>query len=166
MTIQPLLQAIYDWQLSDAIRLSEAAFPWLECIHVLSICLVVGMISIVDLRLLGVHAHTPSVRVLERQALPIVWVSFAMAAASGAAMFASNATGYAKNPDFQYKMALLVLVFVNMLFFHVVGRRRLTEWDEAPQVPIIARLAGLLSLMIWIAVVFFGRRIGFTLSPF
>lgn len=166
MSIQPFLQAIYDWPLSDAIRQSESAFPWLECIHVLAISLVVGLISIVDLRLLGVRAHTPSVRVLEKQALPIVWAAFLMAAVSGAALFASNATGYAKNPDFQVKMALLVLVFLNMVFFHVVGRRRLTEWDEAQHVPAIAKFAGLISLLTWIAIVFFGRRIGFTLSPF
>ena len=49
MTLQPLFQAIYDWSLSDAIRQNAIAFPAIECVHVLAICLVVGFITVVDL---------------------------------------------------------------------------------------------------------------------
>jgi hypothetical protein len=162
----PLFTAIYDWPVADAIRQNEFAFPVIECLHVLSICSVVGIISIVDLRLLGLRAHTPRIRTLLGQLIPIVWGAFVLAAISGGLLFASNATGYAKNFDFQVKMALMVLAFLNMLAFHIVGRTRLAAWDEAERLPVAARLSGGVSLLLWIAVVVFGRQIGFTLMPF
>ena len=39
--------------LADAIRENDLLFPLIESVHVLSICLVVGSILVVDLRLLG-----------------------------------------------------------------------------------------------------------------
>ena len=40
------------------------------------------------------------------------------------------------------------------------------HWDLDPSVPFAAKLAGGLSLLFWLAVVFFGRAIGFTLGIF
>ncbi len=166
MTLEPILTAIYDWPVSDIIRQTEYAFPLLECLHVLAICIVVGFISIVDLRLLGVRAHTPSVKALLGQTLPVVWGAFVLAVISGGLLFASNATGYARNFDFRVKMLLLVLVFLNMLVFHLLGQKRLGEWDAARKTPVGARVSGALSLLLWIGIVGFGRNIGFTLAPF
>jgi hypothetical protein len=166
VTLQPFLQAIYDLPLADAIRENELAFPAIECVHVLAVCLVVGFVTVVDLRLLGLPAHKRSVIALHREMLPLVWIAFVCAAVSGALLFISNATGYAKNFDFQVKMALLVLAFFNMVVFHVVGQRRISEWHEHPATPKIAKLFGALSLLLWIGVVIFGREIGFTLAPF
>ena len=162
----PVFTTIYDWSISDAIRQNEYAFPAIECVHVLAISAVVGIITIVDLRLLGVRAHTPRIRTLLGQLIPIVWGAFLLAAISGLLLFASNATGYAKNPDFQVKMALMLLAFLNMLAFHIIGRNRLAAWDEAERLPPGARLSGAVSLLLWIAIVYFGRQIGFTLMPF
>lgn len=166
MNLQPILERIYDWTVADSIRQSEYAFPAIECVHVLSICTVVGIIAIVDLRLIGVRAHTPRLTVLLRQLIPIVWGSFVLAAVSGGLLFASNAPGYAKNFDFQVKMALLALAFLNMLAFHVIGGRRLAAWDEADRPPLAARISGVISLLLWIGVVGFGRHVGFSLLPF
>jgi len=166
MKLQPILERIYNWSVADSIRQSEYAFPAIECVHVLSICSVVGIIAIVDLRLFGLRAHTPRLTVLLRQLIPIVWGSFVLAAASGGLLFASNATGYGRNFDFQVKMALLVFAFLNMLVFHVIGGRRLAAWDEAERPPLAARVSGVVSLLLWIGVVAFGRHVGFSLRPF
>jgi len=166
MTLEPILTAIYDWPLSDAIRQTEYAFPLLECIHVLAICIVVGFISIVDLRLLGLPAHARSVKALLGQTLPVVWGAFVLAVISGGLLFASNATGYAKNFDFRIKILLIVLAFLNMLAFHLISQKRIAEWDVAGKTPPSAKLSGGLSLLLWIGVVGFGRHIGFTLAPF
>ena len=166
MSFEAIITAIYDWPVSDAIRQNEFAFPMIECVHVLAISAVVGVISIVDLRLLGVKAHTPAIRTLLGQLIPLVWIAFVVAAISGGLLFASNATGYARNFDFQMKMALMLLAFLNMLAFHLIGRTRLAEWDEAQVTPVSGRISGGLSLLLWVAIVWFGRHIGFSLSPF
>jgi hypothetical protein len=44
--------------IAKAISENEILFPWIESVHVLAIVLVVGTISIVDLRLLAWHRST------------------------------------------------------------------------------------------------------------
>ncbi len=166
MTLQSILEYIYQLPVADSIRQSEYAFPAIECVHVLAICTVVGIIAIADLRLLGVRAHTPRLTTLLNQLTPIVWGAFGLAAISGALLFASNATGYAKNFDFQVKVILLALAFLNMLAFHPLGMRRIAKWDNAQHTPPAAKISGALSLILWVGVVGFGRHVGFSLLPF
>jgi hypothetical protein len=53
------------------------------------------------------------------------------------------------------------LAAVNMLVFHFGAYRQVARWD-AGEPPMSAKLAGALSLSLWIGVVFFGRWVGFT----
>jgi hypothetical protein len=50
---------------------------------------------------------------------------------------------------------------VNMLVFHFGAYRQVARWDSGDP-PRSAKVAGILSLMLWIGVVFFGRWVGFT----
>ena len=58
-------------------------------------------------------------------------------------------------------MVLLLLAGVNMFAFELVTARNSSVWDNAVP-PISARLAGLLSIGLWMGVIVFGRLIGFT----
>lgn len=166
MSFGTTIQRINDLAVSDAIRQSASAFPWLESVHVIAICTVVGLIAVVDLRLIGVPAHTQSFRRLEGHTLPIVWGAFAFSLVTGVLMFASNAVRYIKNDDFQIKLLVLLLAFVNMCVFQYVIKRNPAFRDGEARFPIAARVTGAVSLVLWISIVFFGRRIGFTLAPF
>ena len=53
MDLDTLLRAIEATSIATEIREGESSFPFLECVHVLAVTLVVGSVSIVDLRLLG-----------------------------------------------------------------------------------------------------------------
>jgi hypothetical protein len=53
-----------------------------------------------------------------------------------------------------------------MMYFNLMTSRTVDHWDLDPSVPFAAKLAGALSLIFWLAVVFFGRAIGFTLGIF
>ena len=166
MNLEPIFQRIYDLPIADSIRQSSNSFPTLESIHVLSLVLVFGTIAIVDLRLVGFGLHRRGAHRLIAELLPYTWVAFACAAVSGALLFSSNAVQYASNTQFQFKMALIVLAGCNMALFHMTIYRRIAQWDLAVPPPVAARLFGVLSLIIWTAVIVLGRWIGFTLSPF
>ena len=77
-----------------AIAISESSwlFPGIESIHVLAITLVVGSITMVDLRLLGINLRERPVGELIAEVLPWTRASFAVAVCSGALLFSSNAT--------------------------------------------------------------------------
>src|SRR5262245_46625242 len=154
-------QWVYELPIADHIRSNELAFPWLESVHVLAITLVLGSIAVADLRLLGLASVKRPVSQLLHEVLPITWLAFGVALATGLLMFTSNAVEYAHNRPFQLKMLMLVLAGLNMLVFQLVTFRGVGAWDEKRRTPPAARLAGAASLACWIAVVAFGRWIGF-----
>ena len=143
---------------------NENLFPWIESVHVLAIVLVVGTISIVDLRLLGIASLDLTVRRLMRDVIPYTWGAFAVAAVTGSLMFSSDAVHYAHNFLFRGKLVLLALAGLNMAVFHFIGIGDVERWDTGTgHTPIAAKAAATISLLVWIAVVAFGREIGFTM---
>ena len=76
----------------------------------------------------------------------------------------TNATKYLGNGFFVAKLVLIAVAGVNMLIFHFVSARDQPRWDNRARPPLSARLAGGISLLLWIAVVVCGRWIGFTMS--
>lgn len=164
--IDTLLDAISQSAIGTFVAENAVAFPWIEVAHVLSIVVVFGSILLVDLRLMGVAGRDYPPLSLSRTILPITWTAFIMAVITGGLMFASNPYGYYDNTAFRAKMLLLVLAGLNMLMFHLVTMRGGRVNDGPAPLPGGARLAGLLSMAIWLAVIACGRWIGFTMAPF
>src|SRR5471032_1314133 len=74
------LDRVLGWLQATAVATTisenEIIFPWIESVHVLAIVLVVGTISIVDLRLLGVASRDRTVSRLMADVLPFTWGAF------------------------------------------------------------------------------------------
>lgn len=157
MQFTDLLHWLESTALATAIKESPWIFPTIEAFHVIAAALVVGTIAIVDLRLLGLASTGRVFTELSRDVLPWTWAAFVLAACTGALMFISRPVDYLANTPFRIKLLLLACAGANMLAFHLVTARRTGSTRE--------RVAGTLSLTFWIAVVFFGRQIGFTMSP-
>ena len=152
--------------LGTTIAESTWMFPTIETVHVIALVTVLGAIMIVDLRLIGVASRDVAVTQLSKDTLPWVWGAFILAAITGSLLFVSKATSYVNNPFFLWKLVMLTLAGVNMMYFHFFTYRTVEHWDLDPSVPTGAKVAGALSLVFWLLVVFFGRAIGFTLGIF
>jgi hypothetical protein len=76
-------------------------------------------------------------------------------------MFLSAATKYATDLPFQLKMLLLVAAALNMLVFHFVTYRDVEVWNSG-RTPRAAKVAAVLSLAFWIAIVTCGRMVSFS----
>jgi hypothetical protein len=159
-----LIAFFEDSSIADAIRENDLLFPSIESVHVVAICLVVGSILVLDLRLLGFASLRRPVGQLASAILPVTWGAFAIAATSGFLLFISNATKYLANGYFDAKMVLICAAGLNMIVFHAVSAKDLPQWEKQATPPMRARLAGALSILLWIAVVTCGRWIGFTMQ--
>jgi hypothetical protein len=164
------MSAIYDLislaensSLGDAIREDDNLFPLIETVHVIAISLVVGSISILDLRLLGVASLGRPVGRLTQGILPLTWGAFVVAALSGSLLFISHAGKYLENQYFLIKLALIAAAGLNMAVFHLITGKNLHQWENNPLPPLRARFAGGLSLLFWVSIVACGRWIGFTM---
>ena len=162
--LQAFIAYFEDSGLADNIRENDLLFPLIESIHVLSICLVVGSIFVIDLRLLGLASIRRPVGRVINGVLPLTWSAFAMAVASGSLLFISNATKYLANGYFVAKLFLILAAGLNMAIFHAISARDLPRWENDTPPPLRARLAGGLSILLWVAVVACGRWIGFTMQ--
>ena len=166
MDLTSFFEWLQDGSVATAIREGETLFPWIECVHVLAITFVVGSIAAVDLRLLGLASRGRPFSQVNGEIVPLTWIAFVIAAVTGGLLFSSKAVQYAANLSFQLKMALLLLAGINMAVFQLVTFREIDAWDAALPPPVRARLAGALSLLLWIAIVACGRVIGFTVTEF
>ena len=162
MDIDAALAAIEATRLAASLRESLYFFPFLEALHVVGFTMVVGTIAVLDLRMLGVASVR---RPVSRVALDVetwAWIAFALTAVTGALMFTTNAGVYYHNTFFRLKMAMLVLAGVNVALFEFTARRTMTVWNEDARAPLAGRAAAAASLVLWIAIIFLGRWIGFT----
>ena len=148
---------------AQAISESTWLFPTIETVHVLALTLVVGSIMVVDLRLLNLASRNRPVRELVAEVLPWTWAAFVGAAITGGLLFSSAATRYWGIWPFRAKMVMLMLAALNMAVFHLGAYRKVEAWDRAPaSPPAAAKLAGGLSLLIWLSIITLGRWIGFS----
>ena len=146
---------------STAIRESIWLFPLLDAVHVWSLGLFLGSISVFDLRLLGVGLRREPVAEVARRLLPWTWTGYALMALSGGLVFASEPIKCYQSPAFRIKMAAMFLAGINALVFHRTTYRGVAAWDDRIAAPAPARLAGGLSLALWAAVVVSGRFVGY-----
>lgn len=159
----PLANWLADTSLSRFLAGNAVAFPIIEIAHVLAISLVLGTVFIFDLRLVGwAWREWPAMRLLATLR-PFTLIGFAGAAVTGALMFAAQPVSYAGNLPFQVKIVLLGLAGLNVLLFHGVLARSL-ERSRSQTIPAPARLSAFVSLLLWIAILFAGRFIGFFLQ--
>jgi hypothetical protein len=160
--IKDLLADLQATPWGTAVRESTWLFPTIESTHVLALVIVVGSIMMVDLRLLNLASRQRSVQDLTREVLPWTWTAFGVAAITGSLLFSSSAVRYVGIWQFETKMCLLALAAINMGIFHFGAYRSVAQWDQAPaQPPLAAKLAGGISLLIWVTIVALGRWVGF-----
>jgi hypothetical protein len=146
---------------SIALHESIWVYPIVESIHVLTLCLFLGLTVMIDLRLLGASlSATPVSRVIRRLG-PWMLAGFAVMVASGAMLFYAAPVKTYSNVFFRLKMTFLLMAGLNVAVFHFTTWRSMPRWDLDMRPPILARLAGGVSLALWAAVAVCGRMIAY-----
>jgi len=139
----------------DAIAATLRETGWLEpatrVTHLTGVTLLFGTISVVDLRLLGLWRRMP-VRRLSGRLLPWTAASFALIVPAGLVLFLTHAGELINSGVFALKMGLILAAGVNAGVFHAGAYRSAAAWDVGAMPPPAARLAGALSLALWLAV--------------
>ena len=164
MDLAALAASLEASTVATTIRNSLYLFALIESFHVVGVAVVVGTVLVIDLRLLGLASARRPFTVLAADIFTWTWLAFALAVATGALMFVTNATSYYANTFFRVKMALLVLAGLNMAAFELTARRTVQAWNRHQSAPRSGRRVAVVSLAIWVVVVFLGRWVGFSVS--
>lgn len=145
------------------VRESLYGFPILAAIHILGLTLSVGTLVWFDLRLAGAAMPRCRVSELYRRLMPWMLTGFAVMLVSGVLLFSGFATKAYENLYFRIKIVAILLASANALFFHFRTERRIARWDAAARPPLPARLAGLISMLVWAAAIMAGRMMSYTM---
>jgi len=150
--------------LGQAMRQWLWLYPAVEIVHIVGIGLLFGSIVVFDLRLLG-FSRNISVKRLASHVLPWSAGSFLLIVPSGLLMFIAHASEFIESEVFVIKMLLILAAGVNAGLFHTITFRTADVWDaeemrKLPPPP-SARLAGGLSLLIWLSVIACGRLLAY-----
>ena len=160
MPLDPWLRWIERSPLATVLREDPWLYPGVEVCHILGFVILVGAAAMFDLRLLGL-SRAISVQALAGHLLPWARVGLGLAAPTGLLLFISDATALAANPAFQVKLILIALAILNTVAFHRWTARSLASWDVARPTPIGAKLAALVSLVLWAGAIVGGRLIAY-----
>lgn len=144
-----------------SVRESLWLFPAVETLHLLGMAVLVAAVGAFDVRLLGLAMRGVRVSELARRLFPWAWAAFAVQVITGFLLFSSEATRMVVNPAFRIKMVLIALAGVHAAAFRWIACRDMAEWEAESRTPIRAKIAGLISILLWVGVVAAGRWIGF-----
>ena len=152
-------------QFSAVMRESVWAEPIVETIHVLTLTLFLGFVLLLDLRLLDVVLRRKRVSEMFEQFNPWLFRGFAVMLVTGLLLFSADPVNFYSTLFFKLKMVMLVLAGLNVALYHATIGKQIAEWDLAPATPWQVKLAGGVSLLLWVAIVACGRGIAYALPP-
>jgi hypothetical protein len=162
--MDPVLSVIEGGELSNWIRGSESlfAFPAIITLHTIGMGFLAGGSAAIDLRVLG-FAPGISLKAM-RRFLPLLWLAFAVNAASGVLLLIAYPTKALTNPLFYVKLCLVASA---LWLVHRIGRRVLRAPDTGPNglpapLPKHAGLMAIASLAAWVALITAGRLLAYT----
>ncbi len=161
MALPPLLlRTIEESGFSTWLRESESpfAFYFVLLFHTFGLALLVGANAVIDLRLLGIERDIPLAPL--KRLFGIMWLGFAINAASGALLLIAYPTKALTNPVFYIKLTLIGFAV------WVMTKLQSLVFDDSSlnEAAMIARGRTLAkwSLFLWIGAITAGRLLAYT----
>jgi hypothetical protein len=155
----PLLVWIHDSALGILMRDVTWMFPTFQAIHLIGMTVLVGVIGVIDLRILGFAKGLP-VAALHRL-IPLALCAFGINVVTGLAFFAAEPYSFAVVWAFRIKMLLVLLAGLNALWFWIAVSPQVLSFGPGVEATRLAKVLSLLSLTFWVAIIFAGRFIAF-----
>jgi hypothetical protein len=165
MSPPQIIETIQDTQFFTAMRESALVYPIVLSIHLTCIAIFGGLILMSDLRLLGLAlTNIPVSEVLLRTR---AWkrVGFVIMVTCGILLAGSKLVSYYDNPYFHIKLTLLAMVGVHAMVFRRSVYANPARLDAMKVMPISAKAAACISMVLWLGILSMGRWIAYFERP-
>ena len=161
------VKSLQDWLMSTHVSyfMNNYHYAWRihESIHFIGLCLLIGTVGLFDLRMMGLLKRVP-LPALHRL-IPFGILGYCMNVMTGLTFLSGAPDQYIYNPAFQMKMLFMGTAGVNVAVFYLTTYRRVVAAGPEAEAPLPARIAGAVSLICWIGVIFCGRFLTFFRPP-
>jgi len=137
-------------------------WPTCETLHFIGLSLLLGVVLLVDLRVLGVVKGV-SFASLHRL-LPWAALGFGVNVITGMLFFVGIPGQYIHNTTFYWKMALVMLAGLNAVYFTLLEE----PWELGPKedAPLTAKIAAASAMLLWVGVMYCGSMLPFLGNAF
>jgi len=139
--------------------------PWTwvtaETLHFVGLSLLIGVLAIVNLRMLGFMKQLPTTMLT--RLLPWGMLGFAINTLTGMLFFAASPQSYSANPAFVWKLIFLLLGGANIVYFTFDTGWHVETGRSAPQ---ISKVLAVSSLFLWVGVMYWGSMLPFIGNAF
>lgn len=154
-------QWLDSFELSTRLHESYYMYNWVESIHVISLTISIGMLFIIDMRMLGFTlTNVPASRIASRLNLPMM-IGFTIMIGTGLLLFFAVPVRTTQSIWFRIKCVLLFAAALNAWLFHKKMNESVGSWDAQPKAPKRLRYAAGFSLGLWAGVITTGRLIAY-----
>jgi uncharacterized membrane protein len=146
---------------STQIHESIYLYAWIETTHVLTLMVFLGMLFVIDLRMLGLAF--PNVRasvIAERLDKPMM-IGLTLMVITGVLLYYAIPVRTTQSLWFRIKVMLFVLAAINALAFRARMQASVGSWDTDPKPPRHIRMGAAASILLWAGVVVTGRTIAY-----
>lgn len=159
--MRDLLIELGQTPISLAMATSAWVVPTFQSIHIVSLALLFTSVLVTVLRVLGLVWGAQSVRQTAERFVPWAWIALVLLAVSGIVLILAEPIRELMALSFWIKMILLVVaVVISIRFLRAVRRdERFADPDGKPDAA--HRRNAILTLAIWIAIIFLGRFIAY-----
>jgi hypothetical protein len=137
-------------------------WPTCETLHFIGLTLLLGVVFLVDLRVLGVMKGV-SFASLHRL-LPWAAFGFGLNVITGILFFVGMPGQYIHNKSFYWKLALVMLAGVNALYFTFLEEPWALKTGE--DAPLTAKIAAASAMVLWVGVMYCGSMLPFLGNAF
>lgn len=155
-----------DWISNTAISMWLQNALWViptsQSIHIVCVSVVFGCAVMISLRLLGLGASGRSVSQLVQTLVPWMYRGLFGLLFTGTVQTVAEPLRQFVTPAFWWKMFMILCVVALTVWFARSVRANAAKWDAAALRPASARVFALVSLGLWVGIIFCGRFIGYT----
>ncbi len=146
---------------STALHESYYLYAWIETTHVLTLVLFLGMLVVIDLRMLGLGFRSVPAATLARWLDRPMLIGFAVMVVTGVLLFYAIPVRTTQSLWFRIKVVLLVIAGLNALLLRRYVSDTAQFWEHQGRPPAGVRVSAGASLALWAGVVLCGRAIAY-----
>jgi hypothetical protein len=139
-------------------------WPLCETLHFVGLALLIGVVGLLDLRLLGFVRRVPVAAV--HGLIPWGIAGFVINLVTGALFFIGAPDQYLTNVAWWYKIGFLVVAGLNVLYFETTQAGRAMAIGAGEDTPRTLKVIGAVSIASWFMVLYWGRMLPFIGTAF
>ena len=135
--------------------------PVSQCIHILSVAVVMISVGILNLHLLGIAGTRQTFAQLAGHLIPWIWGALTILFITGTIQTIAEPGRELLNIGFRVKMVMLLMTAAITVIYQITVKKDPHYWEHSAQRRQMGRMLATISLILWVGIAAAGRLIAY-----